>query len=209
MQRRRAGAETYRIFRTRAGREGFFKFGNPGTCGQPVGAQSIDHGLNIFRNHLPIIFGFFALSHQGFAVNVLTYHNDNAHTGLNSEETALTLQNVNPNSFGLIRNLPVDGAVFAQTLYVSSEQIITGGLSQGFHNLVIVATQHDSVYAFDADSGVLYWQASMLGAGEVPADGLGCEDLPGENGITSTPVIDRSAGIVSSDIFAMWRARRH
>jgi hypothetical protein len=76
---------------------------------------------------------------------------------------------------------------------------------QGIHNLVIVATEHDSVYAFDADSGALYWQASMLGAGEVPSDprsnfnggnlnGGFCTDLVPEIGVTSTPVIDRNLG---------------
>ena len=116
--------------------------------------------MNISRGHLLIVFACYALSGHGFATDVLTYHNDNAHTGLNSEETTLTPQNVNGNSFGLLRILQVDGAVFAQTLYVSNAQVISGGLSQGFHNLVIVATEHDSVYAFDADSGVLYWQVS-------------------------------------------------
>jgi hypothetical protein len=150
--------------------------------------------MRINRGHLLIIFACFALHHLVYAVDVLTYHNDNARTGLNFQEATLTPRNVNPNSFGLIRNLPVDGAVFAQPLYVSNAQIISGGQSRGFHNLVIVVTEHDSVYAFDADSGVLYWQVSMLGAGEVPSDGLGCADLPTENGITSTPVIDRAMG---------------
>ncbi len=124
---------------------------------------------------------------------MLTHHNDNAGTGLNSAETTLTPQNVNANSFGLIRNLPVDGAVFAQPLYVSNTQVISAGQSQGFHNLVIVATENDSVYAFDADSGALYWQVSLLGAGEVPF-AEGCPDGPAVIGITSTPVIDRAMG---------------
>src|ERR1700722_12871696 len=150
--------------------------------------------MNILRGQLLIVFACCAFSGSGFAVDVLTYHNDNARTGLNSEEPILTLQNVNVNSFGLIRNLPVDGAVFAQPLYVSNTQVISAGQSQGPHNLVIVATEHDSVYAFDADSGTLYWQVSMLGTGEVQSDGRGCADLPTENGVTSTPVIDRAMG---------------
>jgi FG-GAP-like repeat len=150
--------------------------------------------MSIFRGQLLIVFACCAFSGSGFAVDVLTYHNDNARTGLNSEEPILTLQNVNVNSFGLIRNLPVDGAVFAQPLYVSNAQVISAGQSQGPHNLIIVATEHDSVYAFDADSGTLYWQVSMLGTGEVPSDGRGCADLPTENGVTSTPVIDRAMG---------------
>jgi hypothetical protein len=124
--------------------------------------------MNVIRGHIIIVFACYALSGHGLAVDVLTYHNDNAHTGLNSQEVTLTPRNVNANSFGLIRNLPVDGAVFAQTLYASNAQVISAGQSQGFHNLLIVATEHDSVYAFDADSGMPYWQISMLGAGEVP-----------------------------------------
>lgn len=150
--------------------------------------------LNIFGRHSVILLSCLALSHPVFAVDVLTYHNDNARTGLNSEEATLTPQNVNANSFGLLRNLLVDGAVFAQPLYVSNAQVISGGLAQGPHNLLIVVTEHDTVYAFDADSGELYWHVSMLGAGEVPSDGLGCADLPTENGITSTPAIDRAIG---------------
>jgi FG-GAP-like repeat len=132
---------------------------------------------------------------HSFAADVLTFHNDNAHTGLNSQEAKLTPWNVNRSSFGLLRNLPVDGAVFAQPLYVSNAQVISAGQSQGFHNLLIVATEHDSVYAFDADSNVLYWHVSLLRAGEVPSDGRGCEDLLTENGVTSTPVIDRAIGL--------------
>ncbi len=150
--------------------------------------------MNILRGHLPIVFVCYALTSQGFATDVLTYHNDNVRTGLNSQEGMLTPWNVNGSSFGLIRNLLVDGAVFAQPLYVSNAQVISAGRSLGLHNLLIVATEHDSVYAFDADSGTLYWHVSMLGAGEVPSDGLDCEDLPGENGITSTPVINRAMG---------------
>jgi hypothetical protein len=150
--------------------------------------------MNTFKGLLLVVLATCASIGSGFGADVLTYHNDNARTGLNSLEATLTPFNVNAGSFGLIRNLPVDGAVFAQPLYVSNAQVFSGGQSQGLHNLVIVATEHDSVYAFDADTGALYWQASMLGPGEVPSDGLGCSDLPTENGITSTPVIDRAMG---------------
>jgi hypothetical protein len=150
--------------------------------------------MKISRAYLLIFFICYALIGDDFAADVLTYHNNNAHTGLNAEEVTLTPQNVNASSFGLLRNLPVDGAVYAQTLYVSNAQVISGGQSRGSHNLLIVATEHDSVFAFDADSGALYWQSSLLGAGEVPSDPRGCSDLPGENGVTSTPVIDRAMG---------------
>src|SRR6516164_10339887 len=105
----------------------------------------------------------------------------------NPAETILTPQNVNANGFGLVRNLPVDGQVYAQPLYASSTPVSSAGQSQGLHNLLIVATEHDSVYAFDADSGTLYWHVSMLGAGEVPSDPIDCTDLGPEVGITSTP----------------------
>jgi hypothetical protein len=150
--------------------------------------------MKIRRGYWLVMFLCWIFNSHSFAADVLTFHNDNAQTGLNSQEATLTPRNVNATSFGLIRNLSVDGAVFAQTLFVSNAQVISAGRSLGLHDLIIVATEHDSVYAFDADSGVLYWQSSLLGAGEVPSDGRGCADLPTENGVTSTPVIDRAAG---------------
>ncbi|MBV9273233.1 MAG: pyrrolo-quinoline quinone, partial [Verrucomicrobia bacterium] len=92
----------------------------------------------------------------------------------------------------LLFNLPVDGKVDAQPLCVSNAAVANIG---GLHNLVIVATEHDSVYAFDADSGALYWQVSLLGSGETPSDDRGCGQVTPEIGITATPVIDRSNGI--------------
>ncbi len=82
-----------------------------------------------------------------FSQDVLTYHNNNARTGLNSSETILTPSNVNSASFGKLFTLPVDGLVDAEPLYLSAVPI--GGSN---HNLLIVATEHDSVYAFDADN---------------------------------------------------------
>jgi hypothetical protein len=116
---------------------------------------------------------------------VLTYHNDNARTGQMSNETILTTTNVNAASFGLLRTLSVDGKVDAQPLYVSN---------LGNRNLLIVATEHGTVYAFDADSGSIVWQVSMLQPGESPSDDHGCGQVTPEIGITATPVIDRSAG---------------
>ncbi|HEY0793984.1 MAG TPA: FG-GAP-like repeat-containing protein [Chthoniobacterales bacterium] len=128
------------------------------------------------------------------AADVLTYHNNLARTGLNPNETTLTPQNVAPNSFGLLRNLPVDGQVYAQPLYASNVAVVSGGQPRGSRNLVIVATENDSVYAFDADSGQLYWKTSVLTGIEVPADDDGCTDITPTNGVGATPVIDRTSG---------------
>src|SRR5246500_2979371 len=124
------------------------------------------------------------------AVDVLTFHNNNARTGLNDQETILTPANVNQGSFGLLFNFSVDGKVDAQPLYISSVPIHGAGRK----NIVIVATEHDSVYAFDADAGNLYWHVSLLVRNEVPSDNRICDQVTPEIGITSTPVIIRESG---------------
>src|SRR5579872_7148115 len=93
--------------------------------------------------------------------DVFTYHNDNARTGQNLEESVLTPAKVNSTGFGRLNFLPVDGKVDAQPLYVSN--ISVNGV---LHNVLYVATEHDSVYAFDADTGATIWQGSLLGPGE-------------------------------------------
>src|ERR1700751_2943089 len=87
------------------------------------------------------------LATSGVAADVLTYHNDNSRTGLNPDEIALTPGNVNVNSFGLKFNVIVAGQVYAQPLYASSVPIFTAGMFIR-HNLVIIATELDNVYAF-------------------------------------------------------------
>lgn len=124
------------------------------------------------------------------AQDVLTYHNDNARTGQDLNETTLTPKNVNSSSFGRLFTISVDGKVDAQPLYAAGVAIP----GQGTHNLVIVATEHDSVYAFDADTGALIWKVSMLRAGETTSDSRGCDQVSPEIGITSTPAIDRTRG---------------
>jgi hypothetical protein len=121
--------------------------------------------------------------------DVTTYHNDIARTGQNTTETILTQSNVNSTTFGLLRNLFVDGLVDAEPLYLSQLSI-----AGGVHNVVFVATEHDSVYAFDVDTGSQLWKVSLLGSGETPSDDRGCSQVTPEIGITSTPVIDRTAG---------------
>ncbi len=121
--------------------------------------------------------------------DVLTYKNDLSRTGQNLSETTLIPANVNAAGFGLLRFLPADGKVDAQPLYVSHLNV-AGSL----HNVLLVATEHDSVYAFDADTGIVLWQMSLLAANETLSDTRGCSQVVPEIGITSTPVIDRSAG---------------
>jgi hypothetical protein len=121
--------------------------------------------------------------------DVTTYKNDLNRSGQNLSESALTLTSVTSSTFGLLRTLPVDGKVDAQPLYLS--QLSAAG---GSFNTVFVATEHDSVYAFDSDSGAVIWQVSLLGTGETPSDARGCSQVIPEIGVTSTPVIDRTAG---------------
>lgn len=121
--------------------------------------------------------------------DVVTYKNDLGRTGQNLSESTLTPANVTASSFGLLRNLQVDGKVDAQPLYVSQLHI-----SGSAHNVVFVATEHDSVYAFDADTGSMLWRVSLLAAGESLSDARGCSQVAPDIGVTSTPVIDRTAG---------------
>jgi len=121
--------------------------------------------------------------------DVTTYKNDLSRSGQNLSESALTPTTVTSSNFGLLRMLPVDGRVDAQPLYLS--QLSAAG---GSFNAVFVATEHDSVYAFDSDSGAVLWHVSLLAAGESPSNDHGCNQVSPEIGVTSTPVIDRAAG---------------
>jgi hypothetical protein len=133
---------------------------------------------------------------------VFTYHNDLSRDGANTQEYALTTSTVTAATFGKLFSCPVDGAVYTQPLWVPGLSI--GG---GTHNVIFVATQHDSLYAFDADASpcVTYWQVNLLdtmhggtaGEGSVPCNeavfcavGVGYGDIQPEIGVTGTPVID-------------------
>ena len=132
--------------------------------------------------------------------NVLTWRYDNTHQGQNTQETVLTPTNVNTNTFGKLFSQTVDGQVYAQPLYVANLTI-----NGATHNVIFIADEHDSVYAFDADSNggtnsAPLWQASMISTAHGAASGAttvpytdvqsGVGDIHPEIGITSTPVID-------------------
>jgi hypothetical protein len=121
--------------------------------------------------------------------DAITYHYDNARTGLNPNETILTPANVNASTFGKLNLLAVDGKVDAEPLYLSAVVI-----QDQTHNVLYVVTEHDSIYAFDADNGTQLWKNSALANGETTSDDHGCSQITPEIGITSTPVIDRRQG---------------
>jgi len=122
--------------------------------------------------------------------NVLTWHNDNARTGQNLQETILTPANVKTPIFGKLFQIATDGKVDAQTLYVPSLQIP----GKGLHNVLFVMSEHDTAYAFDADNGMPLWSVTLLGANETPSDDRGCQQVTPEIGITATPAIDLQMG---------------
>ncbi len=129
--------------------------------------------------------------------SVTTYHNDPYRTGLNPHETILKPSNVKSASFGKLFTQPVDGQVYTQPLYVPHLSV-----AGGVHNVVFVATEHDSVYAFDADAyQAPLWHVSFLdsarGVTTVSVeDAGGCKQIAPEIGITDTPVIDLSTNTI-------------
>jgi hypothetical protein len=123
---------------------------------------------------------------------VFTYHNDNGRTGQNLNETVLNTANVNTTQFGKLFSYALDGYVYAQPLYIEGVSIP----AQGTHNVVYAATEHDSVYALDADgpTPIVLWHSSFIDPASsittVPATDITGGDLIPEIGITGTPVID-------------------
>jgi hypothetical protein len=143
-------------------------------------------------------------------VNVLTYHNDVARTGQNTQEALLTPKSVNSGQFGKLWCKPnnhLDGAVYGQPLVLSNVSI-----AGGTHNVVFVGTSNDSVYALDAAAGATYWQRSLLGTGERAVNGGDFKyggNMP-QTGVLATPVIDPvsqtiyvTAHIVTSNAFVL------
>jgi len=149
------------------------------------------------------------------ALNVYTYHYDNTRQGANTNEVLLTLANVNPATFGKLFTYPVDGHVYAEPLYVSALNIP----GQGTHNVVFVVTEHDNVYAFDADSnagpnGGLLWSTNLGMYAVMPNNYFGnrygaYHDIVPAMGITSTPVIDPVSGTIYLDAFTQEGTGNH
>lgn len=140
------------------------------------------------------------------AVAVLTHHNDIGRTGMNLNETTLTVSNVNTNQFGLVFTRVVDDQIYAQPLVMTNVNI----LGRGTHHIVVVCTVNDSVYAFDADDPTVpnaYWSASFISPPNIVppsnadmsalgACGGNYQDYSGNIGIVGTPVIDPGTGTI-------------
>jgi hypothetical protein len=160
-----------------------------------------------------------ALESRVNPTSILQYHVDTLSTGVNNSETMLTRQNVNANTFGKLWQVQVQGQVYAEPLVETGVNITTGA-NQGMHDVVFVATEHDQLYAYDADaaSPTLLWQRSFIApaAGDptgtiyntadlmsgytaattVPQSDVGTGDITVEIGITGTPVIDAANGTI-------------
>ena len=153
-----------------------------------------------------LIAAFFVVPSAFAQVQVATSQYDNARTGADVRETILTPRNVNANQFGKVFTLRVDGDVYAQPLYLPHVAIP----GKGTHNTVFIATEYDSVYAFDADvRAQMLWHASFVdsskGIEPLTPDEVACPFIVPTIGITSTPVIDPASGT----IYVLARTKQH
>ncbi len=175
-----------------------------GACNAGLTQLRLGFGFGLARI-LSLLALLCAVHQPAFAqVNVTMQHNDIGRTGSNTNETILTPANVNKTTFGKLFSNTVDGYVYAQPLYVANVTLGAGTAQAGTtHNVFFVATQNDSVYAFDADSNgganaSPLWQASLVdaghgaGAGETPMPNgnVMTNDIVPQVGVTGTPVID-------------------
>lgn len=165
----------------------------PGTFSFTVQASDTESPLQTAATQLAItVNALMAMTTQQY---------DNSRTGQNPNETILTPSNVSSGQFGKLFSVVVDGKVYAQPLYVANVAIPT----KGVHNVLYVVTEHDSVYALDADSNTgtnasPLWQTSFIdpahGITTVSTTDVNCDSLSPEIGITSTPVIDTHTGTI-------------
>ncbi len=174
--------------------------GLAGASAQTVGTPPTSHRLPHFvpQSALPAaeIMPAIAKTYSGTKIDVPTYHYDTARTGWNQSETDLTPASVASGKFGLLTTLAVDGNVLAQPLLISNF-VMPGGST---HDVLVIATGHDTVYAFDAASFAILWQVS-LGTSQNSND-VGCGDIVPEYGIDNTPVIVR-AGANAATIYVV------
>jgi uncharacterized protein YjdB len=155
--------------------------------GVAAGSTSITASLNGASGKSPIT----VTGPAGKGTNIATWHVDNNRSGLNQNETTLTPANVAPNTFGKLFSYLVDGYAYAEPLLISN--INVGG---SVRNVLYIATENDSVYAFDADNygtGAPLWKTSLLQSGETPLTGASVRP---SQGITSTPVIDPATNTI-------------
>ena len=174
--------------------------GLAGASAQTVGTPPTSHRLPHFvpQSALPAaeIMPAIAKTYSGTKIDVPTYHYDTARTGWDQSETDLTPASVASGKFGLLTTLAVDGNVLAQPLLISNF-VMPGGST---HDVLVIATGHDTVYAFDAASFAILWQVS-LGTSQNSND-VGCGDIVPEYGIDNTPVIVR-AGANAATIYVV------
>jgi hypothetical protein len=146
------------------------------------------HSLRISSRVLltVLVLSFFSVSSAAGQVSITTYHVDNNRTGWNSHETTLTPANVNNSSFGVLKKVTLDDQVDSQPLFVPGVNITTGS-NQGTHDVVYVATESNTIYAIDAESGTILLKPNF---GTPVSSPLGCNNNGPNVGINSTPVID-------------------